>query len=188
MKKFLVLPIIIIFAIFLQGSVNDPLDPSFNAIKHNSKGMWHARWGNYYAAIEEYKIAIGLNPETAVSSSFYNNLGQVYMQVEKPGWAITCFENAIRLNPNCMFYYDNLIDGYFENKEIDNQEKIFLRKVDVSFEDSYNWLILGLIQEKKKDYVKAVKSFNNYLLLEPEIVLRSAVKNKTEKMLKELSI
>lgn len=184
MKKLMILPMILL-SVCLQGSVGDPLDPSVNAIKHNSRGLWHARWGEYYAAIAEYKIAIGLNPESAATAVFYNNLGNVYKKTGQPDWAITCVENAIRLNPNCMRYYENLVEAFSLAGKLDEKEAYFKKATDVFFDESYYWLLLGLIQEKKNNYRGAIKSFQNYILLEPQIVLLSAVKNKVNEIIQK---
>lgn len=185
MKKLMIVPILFM-AICLQGSyVGEPLNPLFNSKTHNSRALWYAKWKHYYPAIEEYKMAIGLNPESGASAAYYSNLGQIYQELGRPDWTITCVENAIKLNPICMYYYERLVDAYESAKKLDEKEKVLLDATKNDFENSYNWLILGLIQDKKNDYKGAKKSYNNYILLEPKIVLLSAVKNKLNEVRKK---
>lgn len=181
MKRLFLAPLLLCLVFVFSGFAED-IDPSRNAIWHNSLGMFYMKEGNYAGAISEYKIAIALKADKSVSSAFHNNLGLVYMKLNRPDWATVCFENAIQLNPNAFYFYENLVDSYALGNILTQKSNYFKRKTDANFENSYNWLMLGLIQAKRKEYKKAVDSFNNYVLLEPEIVLSEAVKTKIDEI------
>jgi len=180
MKRLFVIPVLFLALLFSGYAQN--LDPSQNAIWHNSLGLEYMRQGNYSGAISEYKIAIALKADTSASAAFHNNLGLVYMKLHRPDWAMVCFENSIQLNSNAFYYYENLVDSYAMSNTLSQQNSYFRRKTAANFENSYNWLMLGLIQAKKKEYKNAVNSFNNYILLEPEIVVSQAVKTKIDEI------
>lgn len=163
----------------LQG-FQDPLDPSCNAVWHNALGLEFMSQGNIPGAISEYKIAIGLKADKSVSSTFHNNLGLAYLKIGKPDWAVLCFENAITLNPNAFYFYQNLVDAYAKAGRIQDKYRYFKQKTGQNFENSYNWLMLGIIQEKLGKRKDAIRSFQNYLLLEPELVTSQAVKTRVE--------
>jgi tetratricopeptide (TPR) repeat protein len=179
-KRFFLVPFLFLLLLF-SGFTQD-IDPSRNAIWHNSLGMEYMKQGDYAAAISEYKIAIALKADTSASAAFHNNLGLVYMKLNKPNWAIVCFENAIQLNSNAFYFYENLVDAYAKANVLGTYNSYFKRKTSANFENSYNWLMLGLIQTKRKEYKNAINSFNNYVLLEPEIVVSQAVKTKINEL------
>lgn len=179
-KKLLLIPVL--FSALIFSGFTQDIDPTRNAIWHNSLGLECMKQGNYAGAISEYKIAIALKADTSASSAFHNNLGLVYMKLHRPDWAMVCFENAIQLNANTFYFYENLVDSYAMSNILPQQNIYFKKKTAANFENSYNWLMLGLIQYKKKDYKNALNSFNNYILLEPEIVISQAVKTKIDKI------
>ena len=179
MKK--IFPMLLLFMLvpFLQGP-QQPLDPSNNAVWHNAMGLEYMSQGNVPGAISEYKIAIALKADKSVSSAFHNNLGIAYLKLGKPSWAVLCFENAISLNPNTFYFYENLVKAYAKAGRTQEQYRYFKRRSAENFENSYNWLMLGLIQERIGQRKNAVKSFQNYILLEPEIVVSQAVKTRID--------
>lgn len=184
-RQLFLVPILFLALIF-SGYTQD-IDPSRNAVWHNSLGLEYMKMGNYSAAISEYKTAIALKADTSVSSAFHNNLGLAYMKLNRPNWAMICFENAIQLNSNAFYFYENLVDSYSKSGVLSQKNSYFKRKTAANFENSYNWLMLGLIQDERKEYKSAINSFNNYILLEPEIVLSQAVKTKIDELKKRVS-
>lgn len=158
----------------------EPLDPSCNAVWHNALGLEYMNQGNIPGAIAEYKTAIALKADKSVSSTFHNNLGLAYLKINRPNWAVLCFENAISLNPNAFYFYENLVKAYAKSGQIQQQYASFKKETNQNFENSYSWLILGLIQERLGKPKEALKSYKNYILLEPERVTAQAVKTRIE--------
>ena len=76
MKKFLIIPLI--FLTFLTSGYKKPdvyvIDAQKNAQVHNNMGLIYVDEKCYYAAIQEFKIAISLNPNTQATAVYYNNL------------------------------------------------------------------------------------------------------------------
>ena len=68
-----------------------------DAFLHNNIGINYLKDRIYYAAIQEFKIAISLSPTTQASAIFMNNLGETYNFIGYPDLAIPCFEDAIKL-------------------------------------------------------------------------------------------
>ena len=178
MKKIFLFFLLICVPFFMGPQM--PLDASCNAVWHNAAGLECMNQGNIPGAISEYKIAIALKADKSVSSAFHNNLGIAYLKMGRPQWAVLCFENAISLNPNAFYFYENLVKAYAASGQIQTQYKYFRRRSAENFENSYNWLMLGLIQERLGQRKNAIKSFSNYLLLEPEIVVSQAVKTRID--------
>ena len=54
------------------------IQPEKNAFYHNNVGLNYLQDRVYYAAIQEFKIAISLSPSTQASAIFYNYMGETY--------------------------------------------------------------------------------------------------------------
>ena len=67
------------------------IDPEKNAYEHNNLGIMYVEEKCYYAAIQEFKMAISLNPKTQATAVYFNNLGKVYMTIGYPELALDCF-------------------------------------------------------------------------------------------------
>ena len=94
---------IIVFLIFmtvLTSGYRKPHKYTIQAEKdayyHNNVGLNYLKDRIYYAAIQEFKIAISLSPSTQASAIFYNNLGETYNFIGYPDMAKDCFEDASR--------------------------------------------------------------------------------------------
>lgn len=180
-KKYLI-PFLLSVVIF-QGATR-PLNPENNAVWHNSMGIECMEQGNVAKAIGEYKIAIALQPDKPSSAVFHNNLGMAYLRINKPNWATLCFENAISLSPNTLYFYDNLVTSYVRSGKLEEQYAYFRSKAFRDFKNPCNWLMLGLIQQRKGDYKSAIKSFGKFLSLEPELAISNAIKGRVEELKK----
>ena len=83
------------------------IDAGKDAFYHNNVGLNYLKDRIYYAAIQEFKIAISLNPETQASAVYYNNLGECYMKIGYPDLAQDCFERAVKLYSLNFQYFLN---------------------------------------------------------------------------------
>ena len=127
MKKYFVVLLILISTIFLSGYKRPDkfhIDAITNASRHNVLGTEYVRERCYYAAIQEFKIAISLNPDSQASSVYYNNLGEVYMKLGFPVEAQDCFERALKLYGLNFLYYQNLVSCY---KQMKQQQRLLQR-------------------------------------------------------------
>jgi tetratricopeptide (TPR) repeat protein len=183
MKKLSFIPLLLLSVLFMGGTPD--MSPVNNATWHNALGLEYMRQDDIVSAIAEYKIAIALNPRTSASAAFHNNLGIAYLQLRKPDWAAVCFQNAIDLNPSCFYYYENLVKAYSQAGRLNQKYAYYKKQSAANFENSFNWMMLGLIQTQKHEYKNAVNSFNNYILLEPELIVSRAVKDKLDELRKK---
>ena len=99
MKKFLIIPLI--FLSVLVSAYKKPdvyeIDAQKNAYVHNNLGLIYVDEKCYYAAIQEFKIAISLSPSTQASAIFYTNLGNTYTFIGYPEAARSCYEDALNI-------------------------------------------------------------------------------------------
>jgi len=175
------LKIILILITIIQGSTF-VIDPAKNAVWHNEEGLYFLRLGNYYGAIEEFKIAIALNPKTEAAGAFYNNLGSVYYKLGSYETASQCFQKAVNSNPNFIQYYQDLIDTYKVQKKLN---KIIKSYEKIVAKDPYNsraYLMLGLIYKNINNKTEAAMYLSEFKRLEPDLDITKQI----EIMLREL--
>jgi len=179
--KFFKILLILIFIPIIQGSTF-VIDPAKNAVWHNEKGLFCLRFGNYYGAIEEFKLAIALNHKTQSSGAFYNNLGSSYYKLGVYELASQCFQKAVSFNPNFIQYHQNLIDAYKAQKKLDKVIKDYEKMVNKDPYNSRAHLMLGLIHKKNNNKTEAVMYLTQFRRLEPDL----DVTKQIEVMLKEM--
>ena len=174
MNKCLRFLLALVVYILLQGSVF-VIDPAENAVWHNEKGVQYLNDGYISSAIDEFKLAVSLSPNSATSASFLNNLGIAYSKIHKYDWAIACFQKAINLNPYFIDYYKNLVKAYKSKNELINITIKYVKLLRKHNSDSKAWLILGLTYEELgyKDYAK--KSLEQFKKLEPQSIITPGV-------------
>lgn len=157
------------------------IDPEKNAYEHNNLGIMYVEEKCYYAAIQEFKMAISLNPKTQATAVYFNNLGKVYMTIGYPELALDCFENAlIQYNLNFEFY-QNLAQCYKALKQTSQQLEIYKKKTS-----SLDKIMLGLLYEQLGDKKKAIIVLDEFAMAEPNLIITPAVKNYIQKIVDEL--
>jgi tetratricopeptide (TPR) repeat protein len=176
MKTVLKVSLVLLFVLLAQGSTF-VIDATNNAVKHNNAGLEYFHNENYGLAIQEFKLAIFLNPDSAVSATFHNNLGLTYFKIRKYDWAILCFERAIAINPNFFEYYKNLADSYKLNNELNIKYSEYKNLLTKNNKNSAAMLMCGLIQYELNNYKLAIDYLNKFEILESEIILTEAVRD-----------
>ena len=187
MKKIFVIWMLILFslpAFSKPGTiVTYTIDPKKNAWEHNNMGIYYMEEKCYYAAIQEFKIAISLNPKTQATAVYFNNLGKVYMTIGYPNLALDCFKNAITQYSLNFEYYQNLVKCYNLLGQIDNQLEQYKSKQN----NSMDLIMLGLLYEQKKDRKKAIIVLDEFTMAEPDLLITPAVKNYVQKIVNDIN-
>ncbi|HNW26540.1 MAG TPA: tetratricopeptide repeat protein [Candidatus Gastranaerophilaceae bacterium] len=174
-KSFLIFSLLLISLIFSGAQRSDiyVIDAQKNASMHNNLGAAYMSEQNYFAAIQEYKIAISLNPNSQASAVYYNNLGEAYMMINQSKWAQDCFQRAIKIYPLNFVYYQNLVKCFQAQKCLDYQLKTYLNKPKTSF----NTLMIGLIYIEKGQKKQGIIKLDEFCSREPKLIITSAVKD-----------
>ena len=182
MKKFLITALIL--TSFAVSGYKRPetytIDSENNAALHNNLGVNYLRENNYYPAIQEFKIAISLSPETQASAVYYNNLGECYMKLGHPELAQDCFERALRLFTLNFKYYQNLAQCYYQLGYADEQIR---RSADDK--NPLALILRGLLYEYQGDTVRAITTLDEFVAKEPDIMITSAVKIHLKELVKK---
>ena len=187
MKKFIT--IVLLAAMSFPAFANPgtivtyTIDPEKNAYDHNNKGIMYLEEKCYYAAIQEFKIAISLNPKTQATAVYFNNLGKTYLIIGYPELALDCFENAITQYSLNFEYYANLAKCYQQLGL--TQDKL----VQYSIESERNPVLkvmVALLEEQSGNKKKAITVLDDFAMSEPDLLITPAVKNHIKKLISEI--
>ena len=182
MKKIftLVLLCVLVFCSGYKKPYRYTIKAEKDAYVHNNIGLNYLQDRIYYAAIQEFKIAISLSPSTQASAIFYNNLGETYNFIGYPNMAKDCFENAINLYGLNFKYYLNLTDCYIKlgmaNSKIAEYEKT---------DDIYKRIQLGILYIKTGQKRKGINTLDEICASEPDLMITPAIKQYIKESLKE---
>ena len=170
-----VLIITLLFLTFFCSAYKKPYKYTIQAEKdafyHNNVGLNYLKDRVYYAAIQEFKIAISLSPSTQATAIFYNNLGETYNYIGYPDYALDCFENAIKLYGLNFKYYMNLVQCYINLGK--SQSKI--QEYQFS-SDIYDKIKLGILYIETGETRKGINALDEICMQEPNLLITPALK------------
>lgn len=152
-----------------------------DAYYHNNVGLNYLRDRIYYAAIQEFKIAIQLSPDTQATAVFKENLGETYMFIGYPDMARICFEDALQMYGLNFKYYLNLANCY-EQLNIVNS-KIAEYKASKSI---YDKIMLGLLYIQSGEKKRGILVLDEVCMTEPDLLITPAVRQYINEVAKEL--
>ena len=152
-----------------------------NAFYHNNVGLNYLKDRIYYAAIQEFKIAISLSPNTQATAIFKNNLGETYTFIGYPEMARVCFEDAIKLYGLNFKYYQNLTECY-KNLGIINS-KIKEYKTSEKYHEK---IILGLLYIQNNEKRKGIILLDELCNQEPDLLITPAIRQYLKEVTKSL--
>lgn len=156
------------------------IDSTKNAFIHNNKGINYLEERLYYPAIQEFKIAISLNPDTQATAVYYNNLGETYMKIGAPDLALDCFERAILQYSLNLKYYQNLADCYVALNIA--QKKLQETK---SNSNPLNLVMRGILYEKTGEMKRAITTLDEFTYTEPDLLITPAVRQHVKNLVQE---
>ncbi len=160
------------------------IDPEKNAYLHNNKGIECASEKDYYCAIEEFKIAISLNPKKQSTAVYFNNLGKTYMTIGYPNLALDCFENALKQYNLNFEYYKNLADCYDKLGMTKQKLKEYGQNAE---KNPLNKIMVALLKEKTGDSRRAIIILDNFIHSEKDLLITPAIKNHINSLLSEMN-
>lgn len=147
--------------LWLAAAKTSPNSPQ----NHNNLGDLWARRGDLDRAIEEFKIAIALNPRYADA---YHNLANIYQR--KGDWeqALKNYQKANEINPNIWQTYQNIAAIYFEMGEFEKAKEAALKLLEINPELPYIHRNLGLIHYNLGQLEEAKKHLEMALQINPQ--------------------
>ena len=180
-----IITVFLLCTMFLCSAYRRPfkytIKPEKDAYYHNSLGLNYLQDRIYYAAVQEFKIAISLSPSTQASAIFKSNLGDTYMFIGYPEMARPCYEDALKLYGLNFKYYQNLIKCYMALGITETKKREFQAS-----DNLYDKIKLGLLYVETGETRKGVNVLDDICTAEPDILINSAIKqylkDVTEKM------
>ncbi len=181
-KKFCIYFFILIL-FFCSGYKKPPkyvIEAEKNAFYHNNLGLNHLRDRVYYAAIQEFKIAISLSPSTQATAIFYNNLGETYNFIGYPDQALPCFEDALKLYGLNLKYYINLVQTYIRLGLDESKIKEFSSSKNI-----YDKIKLGLLYIERDEVRTGISVLDDVCISEPDLLITPAIKKYLDDVIKQ---
>lgn len=171
---------------FLTSGYKKPdvytIDATKNAYLHNNMGLRYMNEHCYYAAIQEFKIAISLNPNTQGTAVYYNNIGDAYMLVGYPNLAQQPYEDALKQYSLNFKYYKDLAKCYKELGII--SEKMSEYSSD---ENPLNKIMLGLLYIESGELKRGVIILDEFTMAEPDLLITPAIKQYIKETVKKIN-
>ncbi len=157
------------------------IKPEKDAYYHNSLGINYLQDRIYYAAIQEFKIAISLSPSTQATAVFKNNLGEVYMFIGYPDMARVCFEDALKLYGLNFKYYQDLINCYKVLNIIKTKKQEYQNS-----DNLYDKIKLGLLYIETGETRKGVNLLDDICTSEPDLLITPAIRQYLSDVVKNM--
>lgn len=148
------------------------IDAEKNAVLHNNLGLNAVCDEHYYQAIQEFSLAILLNPNTQATAVYYNNLGETYMKLGYFRDAQGCFEKSIKQYNLNFLYYQNLVKSFKSQKTLGTKIKFYQSKTG---KDPMNMVILGLLYVENGEIRRGIIKLDEFCMMEPDLLITSAV-------------
>lgn len=150
------------------------IDAAKNATLHNNIGLNYVAEKDYYDAIQEFSLAIALNPKSQASAIYYNNLGETYMKIGYYKEAQRCFENSINLYKLNFLLYQNLVKSFKAQKLLSQKIKLYTTKAE---QDDLNMVPLGLLYVASGDTRRGIIKLDEFCMKEPDLLITGAVRD-----------
>lgn len=176
----LFLTLVTVFCCGYKKPYKYTIEAERDAFWHNNIGINYRKDRIYFAAIQEFKIAISLNPSTQASAVFYNNLGETYLFINYPEAAKSCFEDALKLYGLNLKYHINLAKTYIQLGEASIKIKEFEASQDV-----YDRIKLGILYIETNESRKGVNILDDICNSEPDLLITPALKQYIKQTIKE---
>ena len=157
------------------------IDAGKDAYFHNNVGLNYLRDRIYYAAIQEFKIAIQLSPNTQATAVFKTNLGETYMYIGYPDMARTCFEDALKAYGLNFKYYINLAQCYEQLNIVQTKIQEFQASSSI-----YDKIMLGLLYIKTGEVRRGVIVLDDVCMSEPDLLITPAIRQYISEVTKDM--
>ena len=174
-KKLFLITLLIFVSIAASGYKKPhtyKIEAEKNAYFHNNLGLNYIQDKYYYAAIQEFKIAISLEPDSQASAVYYNNLGDTYMIIGYPDLAEDCYLNALKLYGLNLQYYINIAKCYKQMGLINKR----MKELDINT-NPFNKVLMGLLLIESGNKRDGVIMLDEFCASEPDLILTGGIKS-----------
>lgn len=121
---------------------------------------------NYFGERDEiYDKVLSLTPKNAEE---WVKKGFIYNRIKQPTKAISCFEEALRLEPNNVLFLQDISSVLFENRYFEESIPYLERIAKIDSERASNWNLLAFCHLRIGHYAKAESLFKKALELDDQ--------------------
>lgn len=138
---------------------------SVDARTYYHRGNSYFDKGNYEKAIENYNMAIILNPHF---SEAYFSRALAYYYLKNYDRAISDYKKALELDPNNPVIYNNLGDAYYRKQDFDTAIEMYDKAIELNSKYLKAYYNRGLAYACKEDFDSAIEDFNKVIELNPK--------------------
>ncbi len=129
-----------------------------------NKGIIYNEEGKYGLAIDNFKNALALNPES-IEINF--NLGVAYINKKEYVPAIECFKFVLEKTPDEVAALSNIALAYAKNSDFNSAINYYQKVLLITPDDSPTFKDLGDAYTKNKQYDKAIEYYEKFLKIHP---------------------
>ena len=184
MKKILLISLIALT--FFTSGYKRPevnvIDATKNAFLHNNMGLRYMEEHCYYAAIQEFKIAISLNPNTQATAVYYKNIGDAYMAIGYPNMAQKPYEDAIRQYSLNLQYYQNLAKCYKKLGLVNSKIAEYSKGGN-----ALNKVKLGILYIENGNIKRGITVLDEFTASEPDLIITPAVRQYVKENVEKIN-
>ncbi|MBA7525648.1 Beta-barrel assembly-enhancing protease [subsurface metagenome] len=121
---------------------------------------------NYFGERKEiYDKVLSLTPKNAEE---WAKKGFIYVRIKQPTEAISCFEEALKLEPNNVQFLRDISSVLFDNRHFKDSIPYLERIAEIASESASNWNLLAFCHLRIGHYDKAESLFKKALELDDQ--------------------
>lgn len=118
------------------------------------------QYGEISKAISTLQKIVFMTDDKTLKAYVYNNIGYYKVRLEQYSKSISDFQNALKLDPNFGYAYDNLGFALIMTGDIERGKEYLERAIQSDNNDNaYSFRNLALYYQKKRDYIIAESYF-----------------------------
>jgi tetratricopeptide (TPR) repeat protein len=141
----------------------DPAAARAEAVRHNERGMQRRRGGDLRGALEDFDVALRLNPDLAV---VYNNRGTTLHELGDVEGALADFDAALCLDPNYADAHGNRAALRLERGDADGAAADCRRALELAPDSAGLHARRGTLLHEQKNWLAARAEYNRALELD----------------------
>jgi tetratricopeptide (TPR) repeat protein len=138
------------------------LDPAYAWPYHNL-GLIYKRQANYEAALTAFRQAIDRHADNEAKAQAHNELGDVYLALERRSEALDAYRRATELDPTFALPWNSLGNLYRVDKRPADAEQAYRRAIELDPDLAWPYHSLALLEAQRGNYLQAVPLYQQAL-------------------------
>jgi tetratricopeptide (TPR) repeat protein len=149
-----------------MGCASTDIKSTYTSAITKIKGEYYLDSEKYDKGVSEFELMLKENPENA---AIHYYLGRFYLSTDRPLRAETALKKAIGLNSHNAEYHFWLGIAYSANTKPMYERKSYMKAISINKKHVQSLVYLGHNLYDSKEYLGALKNYDDALQLSPEI-------------------